>query len=74
MILGILLGESYIGIRVLVDLSMCIKYTNKHALGEASCSGLTPFAIACGANEPEIDLFTSANLYGCHLIRTKEER
>ena len=27
-ILGILLGESYSSIRVLVDLSMCVKYTN----------------------------------------------
>ena len=29
MILGILLGESYSGIRALVDLSVCVKYTNK---------------------------------------------
>ena len=28
-ILGILPGESYSGIRVLTDLSVCIKYTNK---------------------------------------------
>ena len=28
-ILGILPGESYSNIRVLADLSMCIKYTNK---------------------------------------------
>ena len=28
-ILGILLGESYSGIRVLTDLSVCVKYTNK---------------------------------------------
>ena len=28
-ILGIPLGESYKGIRVLEDLSMCVKYTNK---------------------------------------------
>ena len=27
-ILGILPSESYSGIRVLVDLSMCVKYTN----------------------------------------------
>ena len=27
--LGILLGESYSGIRALVDLSVCVKYTNK---------------------------------------------
>ena len=29
MILGILPGESYSSIRVLADLSMCVKYTNK---------------------------------------------
>ena len=29
MILRILLGESYSGIHVLVDLSVCVKYTNK---------------------------------------------
>ena len=28
-ILGILLGESYSGIHVLADLSVCVKYTNK---------------------------------------------
>ena len=28
-ILGILPGESYSSIRVLADLSMCVKYTNK---------------------------------------------
>ena len=28
-ILEILLGESYSGIHVLADLSMCVKYTNK---------------------------------------------
>ena len=28
-ILGILLGESYSSIHVLVDLSVCVKYTNK---------------------------------------------
>ena len=28
-ILGIPLGESYSSIRVLADLSMCVKYTNK---------------------------------------------
>ena len=29
MILGILSGESYSGIRALADLSVCVKYTNK---------------------------------------------
>ena len=28
-ILGILPGESYSGIRALMDLSVCVKYTNK---------------------------------------------
>jgi hypothetical protein len=28
-ILGILLGESYSGIRALTDLSVCVKHTNK---------------------------------------------
>ena len=28
-ILGILSGESYSGIRVLADLSVCVKHTNK---------------------------------------------
>ena len=28
-ILGILPGESYSGIRMLADLSVCVKYTNK---------------------------------------------
>ena len=29
-ILGILLGESYSGIRALTDLSVCVKYTDNH--------------------------------------------
>ena len=33
MILGILLGESYSGIRALADLSMCVKYTNTYLSG-----------------------------------------
>ena len=48
--------------------------SGKHALGMASHSGLKHFTIACGADEPEIDLFTSLDLCGCHLIRTEEER
>ena len=47
--------------------------TSKHALGEASRSGLRHFAISYGANEPEIDLFTSPDLHDCHLIGTEEE-
>lgn len=38
--------------------------SGKHALGKASRSGLRHFAIACGADEPEIDLFTSPDLHG----------
>ena len=45
-ILGILLGESYSGIRALVDLSMCVKYTNTQALdmpsGPKSCAHKGP--------------------------------
>ena len=46
----------------------------KHALSEASCSGLRHFAFLCGADKPEIDLFTSPDLHDCHLIGTEEER
>ena len=31
-ILGIHPGESYSGIRALVDLSVCVKYTNTHTV------------------------------------------
>ena len=48
--------------------------SRKHALGEASHSGLQHFAASCGADEPEIDLFTSPNLRDCHLVGTTEER
>ena len=47
--------------------------SRKHVLGDASHSGLRYFSIACGTNEPNIDLFTSPDLRGCHLIGTKEE-
>lgn len=48
--------------------------SRKHALGEASRGGLRHFAIACGADELDIDLFTSLDLHGCHMIGTEEER
>ena len=48
--------------------------TGKHALGEASRSGLKHFTVSCGVDELEIDLFTSPDLYDCHLIGTEEER
>lgn len=37
-------------------------------------SGLRHFAIACGTDEPDIDLFNSPDLCGCHLIGIEEER
>ena len=48
--------------------------SRKHALGDASHSGLRHFAIACSADEPDIDLFTIPDLHGCHLVGTEEER
>ena len=36
--------------------------TRKHALGKASRSRLGHFDVSCGADEPEIDLFTNPNL------------
>ena len=45
----------------------------KHALSEASRSGLRHFTVCYGADEPEIDLFTSPDLCDCHLIRTEED-
>ena len=47
--------------------------SGKHALGDASRSGLRHFAIKCEANEPEIDIFTSLDLRGCHLVGSEEE-
>ena len=32
------------------------------------------FAVSYGADEPEIDLFTSLDLRECHLVRTEEHR
>ena len=45
----------------------------KHALGEASHSGLRHFTVSYGADEPKIDLFTSPDLHDCHLDSTKKE-
>lgn len=39
----------------------------KHALGKASHSGLRYFTVACGADEPDIDLFTSPDLCECQI-------
>ena len=47
--------------------------SGKHALGDASRSGLRHFAIAYSADEPEMDLFTSVDLRGCQLIGMEEE-
>jgi hypothetical protein len=46
----------------------------KHALGDASHSGLRHYAMKCGTDEPEIDLYTSPDLRGCNLIGIEEER
>ena len=48
--------------------------SGKHALSDASRSGLRCFAVKCGADEPEIDLFTNPDLHGCHLVGSDEER
>ena len=47
--------------------------SRKHALGEASRSGLKHFTVSCGVDEPKIDLFTIPDLCDCHLIGTEEE-
>lgn len=47
--------------------------SGKHALGDANRSGLRHFAVACGADELDIDLFTSLDLRACHLVGTEEE-
>ena len=47
--------------------------SRKHALGEASRSGLRHVAASCGTDELEIDLFTSPDLRDCHLVGTAEE-
>ena len=47
--------------------------SGKHALGDASCSGLRCFAVKCGADEPGIDLYTRPHLRGCHLVGSDEE-
>jgi hypothetical protein len=48
--------------------------SGKHALGDASRSGLVHYASECGADELEIDLYTSSDLCECHLIGNDEER
>jgi hypothetical protein len=45
----------------------------KHALGDASRSGLRHYAMNCGIDETEIDLYTSADPCGCNLVGTEEE-
>lgn len=49
-------------------------FVGKRALGDASHDSLRHFAIAYGANEPDIELLTSPDLRGCHLVGTDEER
>lgn len=47
--------------------------SRKHALGNASRSGMWHFAIKCRADESEIDILTSSDLCECHLVRSEEE-
>lgn len=47
--------------------------SRKHALGEASRSGLRHFAASCGANVPKIELFTCLDLRDRHLVGTEVE-
>jgi hypothetical protein len=46
----------------------------KHALDDASRSGLRHFTVKCGTDDPEIDIFTSPDLHRCHLVGNEEER
>lgn len=47
--------------------------SGKHAFGDASRSGLVHYAVSCGTNEPEVDLYTSPDLCRCNLNGTDEE-
>lgn len=49
-------------------------FSGKRALSDAGRGSLRHFAIACGADEPDIELFTSLDLRGCRLVGTDEER
>lgn len=48
-------------------------FVGKRPLGDADRGSLQHFAIACGFDEPDIELFTSLDLRGCRLIGTDEE-
>lgn len=48
-------------------------FAGKRPLGDASRGSLRHFASACSANESDIELFTSPDLRGCHLVGTDEE-
>lgn len=48
--------------------------SGKLGLGDASHSGLVHYAMECGTDEPEIDLYTSSDLRECHLVGNDEER
>jgi hypothetical protein len=47
--------------------------SGKHALGDASHSGLRHFAIKYRTDDPEIDIFMSPDHRGCHLVGSEEE-
>jgi hypothetical protein len=48
--------------------------SGKQALGDANRSGLRHFAIQYGIDDPGINIFTSPDLHGCHLVGSEEER
>lgn len=48
--------------------------SGKHELGDANRSGLVHYALECGTDDPEIDLYTSPDLRSCHLVGNNEER
>lgn len=61
------------GFEITIDDDKAGGNSRKHVHGDASHSGLRHFAIACYADEPDIDLFTSPNLHKCHLVGKEEE-
>jgi len=49
-------------------------FVGKRPLGDADRNSLRHFAIACGSDDLDIELFTSLDLHGCRLVGTEEER
>lgn len=50
------------------------RFGSKHLFGRASHGALVRLAGEVGADEPEVDLFTSPDLLDCHLFGNDEER